>query len=172
MYRIESPLQIPIYFSKKKNKPVNFILNLNNFRNSHYRILNDAKVKYKEIITPQLKDVKKMLYVAMVYTIHKGDKRKFDIGNISCIHQKFLEDAMVENDKLFDDNCRLIPLVIEKYGDVDTDNPRVDVDIYNLMLKEDVDALRKVIDEYINSTLERIAYERANPKKKRTKKEE
>ena len=169
MFRIKSPLSIEYCFSKKKNKALEFILNLNNFRNTHYRILNDAKVKYKEKVLPQIEQAPKTCYTTIVYTVHKGDKRKFDVGNIIYIHQKFLEDALVESDKLFDDNSRLLPLVVGKAGDIDTDEPRVDCDIYNLMDEDDVKNLKQLLCDYIDTTIKRI---KENAKARTKKKKE
>ena len=41
-------ISVPLVVSTSKNKK--FILNLNNYRNAHYFILNTAKVKFKEMI--------------------------------------------------------------------------------------------------------------------------
>ena len=70
--------------------------------------------------------------VFCIYTIYPMSKRKFDLGNVCCIHQKFFEDALVELGKLEDDNVDFIPLVIYKKGEIDKNNPRVEVDVYDI----------------------------------------
>ena len=89
MYRFSSPLQI--FVGKRK-----FILNLNNYRNTHYRVLNNAKVTYKMYMKKQIEKLPRLQPpIQITYTVFKGDKRNCDIGNICSVHQKFFEDALV-----------------------------------------------------------------------------
>lgn len=107
-----------------------FILNLNQYRNTHYRVTNNAKIKYKEFMEEQISKLKKKIGKSMViYTVYKGDKRNFDVGNICAIHQKFFEDAMVELGKMDDDRYSLIPMSIFCFGGIDNKNPRVEIEV-------------------------------------------
>lgn len=148
---LESPLSVPV--SAKRN----MILNLNNYRfignaRGGYHTLNNAKVKYKELMTDQLNDklTSGLQFIAIQYKVYKGDKRRFDIGNICSIHQKFFEDALVESGKISDDRHENIPLTFYTFGGIDKDNPRVDVIIYNLLEEEDRSKLQKDIEELID----------------------
>ena len=47
-----SPLKI------LKSKVREFILNLNQYRNTHYRVLNTCKINYKEHMKKQIKNAK------------------------------------------------------------------------------------------------------------------
>ncbi len=107
-------------------------LNLNEYRNTHYRILNNAKINYKEVMKKQIEKAKRLGKALFVYTVYPGSKRSFDIGNICCIHEKFFEDAFVELGKLEDDNANFLPLVVYMYGGIDKDNPRVDIEAMEL----------------------------------------
>ena len=119
MYRFSSPLQI--FVGKRK-----FILNLNNYRNTHYRVLNNAKVTYKMYMKKQIEKLPKLQPpIQITYTVFKGDKRNCDIGNICSIHQKFFEDALVELGKLPDDNHNMITKVTYEWGGIDKLNPAV-----------------------------------------------
>lgn len=121
MYRFSSPLQI--FVGKRK-----FILNLNNYRNTHYRVLNNAKVTYKMYMKKQIEKLPKLQPpIQITYTVFKGDKRNCDIGNICSIHQKFFEDALVELGKLPDDNHNMIKRSIFEWGGIDRLNPCVQV---------------------------------------------
>ena len=121
-----SPLSIPI----SKNK--RFILNLNNYRNLHYRVLNKAKILYKECVEDQILANKETYSkVLIIYTVYQPTNRKFDIGNIISIHQKYFEDALVELGRLPDDRFNFIPMCVYCYGGVDTTNPRVDIEVIN-----------------------------------------
>lgn len=146
--RIDSPLWVPIN-SKKK-----FILNLNNYRNAYFRVLNTSKQVYKQYITT---DIDREVYyklskIAIQYKIFKGDERRFDIGNIASIHQKFFEDALVESGHLPDDKATNIPLVFYSNGGVSRANPRVEITIYDLTSKADKKQLLDDFKEVANET--------------------
>lgn len=127
LIKLISPLSI--YLSTKKK----FILNLNQFRNTHFRQLNKAKILYKDYMREQINKVKKFDNpVALCYTVYKGDGRRYDVGNICSVHQKFFEDALVELGKLTDDNHKMIPISIFFDGVIDKTNPRVEIDIIPL----------------------------------------
>jgi hypothetical protein len=121
-------------------------LNLNEYRNTHYRILNNAKINYKEVMKKQIQKAKRLGKALFVYTVYPGSKRSFDIGNICCIHEKFFEDAFVELGKLEDDNANFLPLVVYMYGGIDKDNPRVDIEAMELN-RESID---KVVEMMYN----------------------
>lgn len=109
-----------------------WILNLNQYRNTHFRTLNTVKIKYKEYMRSQIATGPKYNKIACIYTVYPKDRRSFDLGNVCCIHQKFFEDALVELGKLPDDNYNHIPLVIYLFGKVDPLKPRVEVEVIDL----------------------------------------
>ena len=129
---IQSPLEVPYAFSKKRNKDVMFHLNLNVFRNSHYRVINLAKIKYKEVITNQINSLPIYEMVGIIYEVHMKTKRAYDVSNVCSIHSKFFLDALVELGKLKDDNYNFLPIEVYTRGTPDKDNPRVDILLYNL----------------------------------------
>ena len=135
-----SPMKV--FASKRKM----LRLNLNEYRNTHYRILNNAKINYKEVMKKQIEKAKRLGKALFVYTVYPGSKRSFDIGNICCIHEKFFEDAFVELGKLEDDNANFLPLVVYMYGGIDKDNPRVDIEAMELN-RESID---KVVEMMYN----------------------
>lgn len=133
-----SPLKI---FASKARQ---FILNLNQYRNTHYRTLNSCKINYKEVMKSQINKSKKFGKVLCVYTVYAGSKRNFDIGNVCSIHEKFFEDALVELGKLEDDNFNFIPLVIYKTGGIDKENPRVEIEVLPWK-KESIDKIVEML---------------------------
>ena len=130
MYTIQSPLKI-ILGKTKSGKVKEFSLNLNTYRNAHFRTLNTSKHKYKIEIVEQLQDKPRYKRIAIVYKVFKGDARRYDIGNILSIHEKYFEDAMVESGKLPDDKADNIPMVLYTDGGIDRDNPRVEIIVFN-----------------------------------------
>lgn len=109
-----------------------WILNLNQYRNTHFRTLNTVKINYKECMRSQIATGPKYNRIACIYTVYPKDRRSFDLGNVCCIHQKFFEDALVELGKLPDDNYNYIPLVIYQFGKVDPLKPRVEVEVVEI----------------------------------------
>lgn len=140
---IESPLSISI------NSKRQFILNLNNYRNAYFRTLNSAKVNYKAFMKDRILDQIPVPLdkIAIQYKVFKGDRRRFDIGNITSIHQKFFEDAIVELGKLPDDRHENIPLTFNTFGGVSDANPRVEITIYDLTVPADIKRMLSDIRE-------------------------
>lgn len=141
--RLESPLAV------KVNSKRQFILNLNNYRNAYFRTLNTAKIAYKKFMEEQiLSEIYKPLKkIAIQYKVFKGDRRRFDIGNITSIHQKFFEDAIVELGKLPDDRHENLPMTFDTFGGISTDKPRVEITIYDLTVPYDVKLLLEDVRE-------------------------
>lgn len=141
---IKSPLSVPLT-SKKQ-----FILNLNNYRNLYFRSLNTSKKVYKQKVAEQIEE--QFYYqpeqVGIIYKVFKGDYRRFDIGNICSVHQKYFEDAVVELGKLKDDKADIIPISVFLYGGISVDNPRVEITVYDLKDKTDSAQFYKDIKGY------------------------
>jgi len=107
-----------------------FILNLNNYRNAHYQILNKAKIAFKEEIQDQLNKIdQKFKYFKLIYTLYKGDKRSCDVNNICSVVDKFFCDCLTEAKIIKDDNYKYLTESSFKWGGIDETNPRVEVQI-------------------------------------------
>ena len=120
--KIDLPLEV--YYSKKKK----FILNLNNYRNAHYRVLSISKRLYSENLVPRLKGFKKFTEpVSLTYTYYARSKRRLDISNPCSIIDKFTCDALVKAEILEDDSFKQIKEVVYKFGGVEKDNPRCEL---------------------------------------------
>ncbi len=124
--KIISPLEV--YLSSKEK----FILNLNNYRNAHYQVINNAKVNYKQEMLKQIKSLPAYKKIMVDYKLFPKTKRKMDIGNVIAIHKKFFEDALVEFKRLPDDDYMHITSSSESFGEVDKNNPRVEILIIDL----------------------------------------
>lgn len=108
-----------------------FILNLNNYRNTHYQTLHKAKKEYAKVIRETLNDkyrnfrFKKKVQLTLI--LFEPDKRRRDLSNALSIVDKFLLDTLVEYGILRDDSVHDVPRCIYKYGGMDKENPRVEV---------------------------------------------
>ena len=122
-----SPLSIGI---GKKNKK--FILNLNQYKKTHFRILDDAKKNYTDYILnlnlntgdegfPFKKPVQ------FRYDYYPETNRSYDRMNVLSIVDKFLCDALVTAKILTDDNYKLVLTPYFFHCRVDSKNPRCEV---------------------------------------------
>ena len=143
-----APLKVMI------NKVKGFILNLNQYRNAHFRLLNDSKIRYKLLLKDQINSAIPIERAVCIYTVYPGTKRRFDLGNVCSIHQKYFEDALVEYGKLPDDNCKRIPVVVYTYGEIDRDNPRVEINVIDLN-GSTIDKVKDVLYNTIVQAIER-----------------
>lgn len=123
MHKLVSPLRVA------KTKTAEWILNQNNYRNTHYQTLNKVKINYKSEMDSQIKTLPEFSKVEVTYTLFPATKRKCDVPNVCCIHDKFFMDALVEAGKLPDDHYEYYPRIIYQFGEVDKDNPRVEISI-------------------------------------------
>ena len=109
--KIDLPLEV--HYSKKKK----FILNLNNYRNAHYRVLSISKSLYSDNLVPRLKDFDRFTEpVSLTYTYYARSNRRLDISNPCSIIDKFTCDALVKAEILEDDSFKQIKEVVYKFG--------------------------------------------------------
>lgn len=122
-YIIVSPLRVA------QTKTKDFLLNMNVYRNSHFRVLNNMKIKYKAVMHDEIKQLPKFNRITLVYTLFPKTKRLCDVSNVCCIVDKFFSDALVEAGKLEDDNYLFLNHITYVFGEVDKNNPRVEITI-------------------------------------------
>ena len=121
MHKIDSVLSVPQ--SKKKQ----FILNLNHYRNAHYRTLNTVKIRYKEVMAHKIMTLPTFERVELEFVFYPGKKYRYDTSNVCSIHEKFFCDALVELGKLPDDSYKYVTQSTYRFGDFDKENPRVEI---------------------------------------------
>jgi len=98
------PCRILLRKRKKDGKLIFFNLNLNDYRNTHYRTLAEAKVKYAEKVKERLIGVNKMKKLELTYELFMPNKRRIDINNVLTIVDKFFVDVLV-SEKIIPDDC-------------------------------------------------------------------
>jgi Holliday junction resolvase RusA-like endonuclease len=106
-----------------------FPINLNHFRNAYFHAINRSKILYKEQIQSQLEGLVLVPPLTITYTYYPPDKRLADLGNVLTIQSKYFEDALVELGYLEDDNYTFINRSIYKFGSMDREDPRVEIEI-------------------------------------------
>jgi|TARA_R100001530_G_scaffold133335_1_gene106604 hypothetical protein len=123
-------LPLEVFYSKKKK----FILNLNNYRNAHYRVLSIAKKTYSDDLVEMIKnlfikekwdDIPRFDNpVDLEYVYYAKSNRRVDVSNPCSIIDKFTCDALVRVGILEDDSSKQIKSITYVYGGVDKENPR------------------------------------------------
>lgn len=108
-----------------------FAINLNIFRNSHYHTLYKAKVNYKAIMSEQILKLPKMESISLKFTLYPQTNRRMDLDNMLSIQCKFFADAMVELQRLPDDDYLHITGVAFAFGEIDPENQRVEIEVIN-----------------------------------------
>lgn len=125
------PHKLTLGFTKDGKENV-FYLNLNQYRNAHYHILNKAKIIFKENVAKGIASLPRLNKIELVYKLYPKSHRAMDVANICSVVDKFFCDALVELGKLDDDCYKFIGKVQYEFGEVDKMNPRVDVHIKEL----------------------------------------
>ena len=117
-------LPLEVFYSKKKK----FILNLNNYRNAHYRVLSIAKKTYSDDLVEMIEkwdDIPRFDNpVDLEYVYYAKSNRRLDVSNPCSIIDKFTCDALVRVGILEDDSSKQIKSITYVYGGVDKENPR------------------------------------------------
>jgi Holliday junction resolvase RusA-like endonuclease len=115
----------------KPNKK--YWLNLNQYRNWHYRTAGTTKKLFKEAIAPQILALPDLTglwgRVHLHYAMYSPSHQKRDLMNSVSIIDKYFSDALVELGKLSDDDLHTITSLSCKVENVDKDNPRMEVTI-------------------------------------------
>lgn len=134
--RFSVPLKVFLRTRKRDAKDQYFILNLNEYRNAHHRILNDAKAAYKAEVMKVAGHLPALpagrCRYRMEFVLYPGTRRRTDVANVCSIVDKFVCDALVEMGTFEDDDYTVIAGSSYTFGAVDKDNPRCDVEIKEL----------------------------------------
>ena len=129
MYVFDMPLYL---ITAKSGNGKKYRLNMNEYRNWKGVVSNTVKIKYKEVVSSQLKGLKLKAPIQITFVLYKSSKRRTDRANQCCIHEKFFCDALVELGCLEDDNDNYIVRSIYETGGIDRENPRMDIIIEEL----------------------------------------
>jgi hypothetical protein len=143
--KILAQLTVPLVVNKNKIKIKPFFINLNNFIQISKcpPLRNQIKQRYSDLIAPKLSDLKPIEgTIKIIYVIHGKDARKFDVGNVGAVLDKFFCDCLVKNGILQDDNYDFIKRVEFIWGGICRKNPTADVFILKNEAEEYKDYLR------------------------------
>lgn len=137
LLNLKLPLRAVSYQPKTdKGKVKMFTLNLNQYRNTHPRLLNNAKIDYKHRVLEAMEGVWEQgnpitRPVFLVFNYWAATKRKIDVSNPCSIIDKFGCDAITEAGFWPDDNNDFVKGVMYWFSGVDKNDPRCDLTIYD-----------------------------------------
>jgi Holliday junction resolvase RusA-like endonuclease len=119
-------IKVPLHV----HTPKRYLINLNGYRNWHYYVKNATKKAYKDGLYEQLHNIKLSTPLKIEYTLHRKDNRKGDRGNPLSVHDKYFLDALVDYGCIPDDTDEYISSQHFYTGEIDKENPRVEIKIY------------------------------------------
>ncbi len=121
-------VRVPTLVSLSKN--TDWMLNLNNYRNAHFQVLNKAKVNFKNSVYDDIQKLPIFKKIESIeYTLYRDSRRNCDVANVCSIVDKFFCDALVEAGKLPDDNYHYLKNVSYLWGGILTDKTKSYVEI-------------------------------------------
>lgn len=162
MFTVVLPLLV--YVSKNTA----FKLNLNDYRNAHYQKLNNAKIAFVDVTKRDVLGLPKMNAAEIHYKLFlKGDTgKKGDVANFCSIADKFFCDALVEANRLPEDNYEHVPEVRYKFGGLDVNNPRIEATIHpigDLLPNSEEDQMQIILTENeIKQAIEEFVFKSMN----------
>lgn len=125
-------ITVSVPISVQVSKARKFSLNLNQYRNAHFRTLDKAKKVFAQQVSPIIQPLPKFDQIALTFTLFPGKGVIPDTSNVCCIVEKFFNDALVEQGKIEDDNYKYVLGSQYLFGEKDIDNPRVEVKIHKV----------------------------------------
>lgn len=162
MFTVVLPLLV--YVSKNTA----FKLNLNDYRNAHYQKLNNAKIAFVDVTKRDVLGLPKMNAAEIHYKLFLkgGTGKKGDVANFCSIADKFFCDALVEANRLPEDNYEHIPEVRYKFGGLDMNNPRIEATIHpigDLLPESEEDQMQIILAENeIKQAIEEFVFKSMN----------
>lgn len=116
-------------FIQVSNK-TRFSINLNQYRNAHYQVLNKAKTLFSQKLEDDIRALPFFEQIAISYTLYPRTRQLCDVANICSVADKFFCDALKEHGRIPDDNYKHVLGVQYLFGEIDPKNPRVEARIH------------------------------------------
>ena len=121
-YQLDVPLRVKV--GKKW-----FACSMNNYRNAHHHILNQAKIEFQKQVQQQVFALPQMDKVKIHYEFWYQDKRVHDLDNSLSVIAKFFSDSLVDAGIVSNDDYHHISQISASFGGLSKDNPHCRVTI-------------------------------------------
>ncbi len=139
IFKVTLPMRIQ---SSRKKKTA---LNLNVYRNLHFRSLSAQKKNFSKIASKLLLGIPSMEKITLHYDIYPSSKRRLDVMNVGSIVDKYFSDTLVESGIIDDDDYTHIDFVSFGFGSI-VKNEYVLVTITEIESKKD-SKMRILLDQ-------------------------
>ena len=106
-------------------------LNLNQYRNWHYRVSSNVKRNYYYAIQEYL-NFEFTGEVAIHYEYYAPDKRVRDLMNVVSVVDKFFQDSMVMCGCILADDTSIVKDITVKYMGIDRGNSRIEATVKSI----------------------------------------
>ena len=129
---------LPVYYTQKfkTKKDKTFLVSMNWYRNAHYYIKNEVKIDFEKTITNMFNVFFPDAKISGAYGI-KGTyyykNSGSDLGNVTFILSKFINDALQVQNVVINDNVKYCKEECYKVGELDKENPRLEVELYEIL---------------------------------------
>ena len=122
--KVIAPFYMHVLINKKQKKVP---INLNWYRNAHYRESSKVKKEFAFAVCDQLIGVEIETPVEVTYKVFKPINNRLDKMNVASIASKFLLDALSEFGVWDDDNDDNVKTETILPTELDRENPRIEV---------------------------------------------
>lgn len=123
---IVSPLYLML--PRKRSSAKRFALNLNQYRNLNFHILNQIKKQYKKEMHSQIVGMRSLCWPVKI-SYRYFLRQRCDVGNVHSVVEKFFLDALVELGRIPDDNVQFVIGGNYTFAGFDRKNPRCEIEI-------------------------------------------
>lgn len=110
VFKLKLPMRIKTSSKKKQ------ALNLNVYRNLHFRSLDAQKKMFYKIAKKLLRGIPPLGVITLHYEVFPQTKRRLDIMNVGSIIDKYFSDSLTECGIIEDDDYTHIPQVSFAFG--------------------------------------------------------
>lgn len=129
---MEYLITMPLFVMIGKKKRVKKVINLNYYRNYHFRVNHQVKKAYQEIVAQRTAHIPKLEKIRLEFTLFKKSRVQKDKANFLSIHEKFFCDSLTQTGILDDDTDDYIIEQHYKPSLIDKNYPRVEINIISL----------------------------------------
>lgn len=125
-------ITVPIYYTQelKTKKDRTILLGLNSYRNMHYRLNNEIKQYYKQMVFDMCVGKVVQTPCKVKFTVYLKNKST-DGGNVRSFIEKAVLDGFVKAGVIKDDSVGFVVGDSAEYF-IDKENPRCEIELYSV----------------------------------------
>ena len=121
-------------------------MNLNVYRNLHFRSLSAQKNKFYEVAKKLLRGIPPLGVITLHYEVFVETKRRLDIMNVGSIVDKYFSDTLTSEGVIEDDDFNNIPSVSFAFGGF-ADKEHILVTITEIEKRKEDTPMRVLLDQ-------------------------